>query len=146
MLQWLKAFIPATIAAYALASTLATASVMASLREMGVAVGPAVLVQATWHDLLGMASSYLPMILVALAVALLVAGALARFTGGGRLPWCLLAGAVAMLVLHLALQVVLQITPIAAARTAVGLTGQCAAGALGGLLFARLSRPRVPAG
>ena len=140
MLRVLKAFFPSLLFTYAVASVLATASVMASLRGMGVEVDTATQLQATWHDLLGMATSYLLMILAAFAVALPVAAALVKLVGGWRLPLFLLAGAVALLVLHWLLSLALQVTPVAAARTPLGLAGQCAAGALGAGLYALLSR------
>ncbi|WP_116368104.1 hypothetical protein [Parahaliea mediterranea] len=145
MLRVLKAFFPALLLAYLLAVTLATASVMDNLRGMGVAVSTTVQLQSTWHDILGMASSYLPLLALAIVLAFAVAALVVRLAGGGRAFWYLLAGAVAVLVLHLALQLALQITVVAVARTAQGLAGQCLAGALGGWLFARLSRPAAPA-
>ncbi|MBN7799137.1 hypothetical protein [Parahaliea mediterranea] len=140
MLRVLKAFFPSLLLTYVVASVLATASVMSSLRGMGVDVGVATQLQATWHDLLGMSSSYLLMILVAFVLALPVAALLVRLAGGWRLPLFLLAGAVALLVLHWLLSLTLQVTPVAAARTPLGLAGQCVAGALGTGLYALLSR------
>lgn len=143
MLRVLKAFFPALLLAYVVASVLATASVMDSLRGMGVEVTAHTQLQATWHDLLGMSTSYLLLILVAFVIALPVAALLSKQLGGWRLPLFLLAGAVALLALHLLLSAVMQVTPVAAARTAAGLAGQCLAGALGAGLYALLSRGRV---
>ncbi|TXS94007.1 hypothetical protein FV139_10325 [Parahaliea maris] len=141
MLRALKAYFPALILTYILAVVLATASVMDSLRDMGVAVSATVQVQATWHDLLGMTSTYLVLLAVALLVAFVVAAGVIRLVGGGRLLWYSLAGAVAVLVLHITLQLVLHISPVAAARSAMGLAGQCLAGAVGGWFFALLTAP-----
>ncbi|GAB3292324.1 hypothetical protein [Parahaliea aestuarii] len=141
MLRVLKAFFPALILTYLLAVALATASVMDSLRDMGVAVPSTVQIQSTWHDMLGMSSSYLVLLAVTFVLAFAAAAQVARLAGGGRTFWYPLAGAVGVLVLHLVLNLALQITVVAVARTAVGLAGQCLAGAVGGWVFARLSAP-----
>ena len=143
MLRVLKAFFPALLLTYVVAAVLATSSVMSSLRGMGVEVSAATQMQATWHDLLGMAPSYLLLILAAFVIALPVAALLSRRLGGWRLPLFALAGAVAMLALHQLMHALLLITPVAVARTPLGLLGQCLAGALGGLMYALLSR-RTP--
>jgi hypothetical protein len=146
MLRVLKAFFPALLVTYVLAVVLATASAMSSLRGMGVEVPALTQVQATWHDLLGMASTYLLLILLALVIALPVAALLSRPLAAWRPLLFMLAGAVAMLVMHMLLEAVLLVTPVAATRTPGGLLGQCLAGALGGLVYALLSRraPRAP--
>lgn len=141
MLRALKAYFPALLLTYMVAVVLATASVMESLRDMGVAVGAAEQIQATWHDMLGMTSTYLVLLALALLIAFAVAAGVVRLAGAGRTAWYTLAGAVAVLVLHVTLQLVLQISPVAAARSGLGLAGQCLAGALGGWVFALLSAP-----
>lgn len=140
MLRVLKAFFPALLLTYLLASLLATHSAMQSLRELGVAVPLAVQLQASWHDLLGMASSYLLLILVAFVIALPAAAGFFRLLGRMRPLLFLLAGFMAILAMHLLLSGILNVTPVAAARSLPGLLGQCLAGALGALAYCQLSR------
>ena len=91
MLRVIKAFFPAVIIAYVLASVLVTQSVLASVASFGLPVDPLVRLQTTLQDLVGMATSYLPLILVAFLLGLPVAAALARARGEGwegRLASC----------------------------------------------------------
>lgn len=143
MLRVLKAFFPAVLATYVVASILATWSVMASLREMGVAVDTLTQLQATWHDILGMSSSYLLLIVLALLLAFPVASFLCRYIGRARLLLFVAAGVAALLCLHWLLGLSFKITLLAAAREPVGLLGQCLAGALGGWLYHLLSRNKL---
>ena len=144
MLRALKAFFPAVLLAYALASILATQSNLGNLQMLGMEVGPGVRAEATFHDLIGMASSYLLLILVAFVLGLPVAAGLTRLLPDQRALLYALAGFTAIVALHLIMKVVLGISGIAATRTTAGLIGQGAAGAVGGLCFHWLSRPRQP--
>jgi hypothetical protein len=92
------------------------------------------------HDLFGMFLSYFPVTSIALFVAFLIAGALARFTGF-RVVVFGLAGALALLVLFTVLKRVLGTVGIFGARGPAGLAAQMAVGAVAGVLFARLTRP-----
>jgi hypothetical protein len=97
---------------------------------------------ATFHDIIGMASSYLLLILVAFVLGLPVAAGLTRLVPSQRAFFYALAGFTAIVALHLIMKAVLGISGIAATRTAAGLIGQGAAGAIGGLCFHWLSRTR----
>jgi hypothetical protein len=92
------------------------------------------------HDLHGMFVPYCSVTSIALFIAFVAAGALARFTGF-RLAVFTLAGALALLVLFTLMKSLLGTVGIFGARGPVGLTAQMAAGAVAGLLFARLTRP-----
>jgi len=144
MLRALRAFFPALLFTYLVASLLATQSVMQRLRELGVEISLQTQLQASWHDLLGMASSYLLLLLVTFAIALPVAAGLVRLFRAHRTVLFVLAGFTGVLALHLTLSAVLSITPIAAARTWPGLLGQCLAGAAGAWLYVRLSSGTGP--
>jgi hypothetical protein len=93
------------------------------------------------HDLLGMIPAYAATTSIALLIAFLAAGALARVSGH-RLAVFGLASASAILVLFTALKVLLGTVGIFGARGAMGLAAQMAAGLLAGVLFAKLSAPR----
>jgi hypothetical protein len=142
MLRVLKAFFPAVIVAYVLAAILVTQFNLGSLQSMGVPVSMADRLGATFHDLVGLASSYLLLILVAFILGFPVAAGLARLLPRQRMMLYVLAGGVAILALHLVMKAVLGLSGIAATRSLGGLLSQGLAGAVGGYLFHRLSLPR----
>ena len=142
MVRALKAFFPAVLLAYLLASVLATQSNLGNLQMLGMDVGLADRAGATFHDIIGMASSFLLLILVAIVLGLPVAAGLTRLAPSQRAFFYALAGFTAIVALHLIMKAVLGISGIAATRTTAGLIGQGAAGAIGGLCFHWLSRTR----
>jgi hypothetical protein len=92
------------------------------------------------HDLFGMFALYCPLTAIALLVAFLIAGALARFTGL-RMFIFGLAGAVALFALFTILRNVLGTVGVFGARGPAALAGQMLVGAIAGMLFARLTAP-----
>jgi len=90
---------------------------------------------------MGMASSYLLLLLVAFVFGLPVAAGLTRLLPGQRALLFALAGFVAVVALHLIMKAVLGVSGIAVTRTAAGLIGQGAAGAVGGYCYHLLTRP-----
>jgi hypothetical protein len=92
------------------------------------------------HDLGGMIRPYGTVTSIALFIALLTAGAVARFSGFRVIVFGV-AGAVAMLALFTALKMLLGTVGIFGARGAIGLAAQMAAGLVAGVLFAQLTRP-----
>jgi hypothetical protein len=93
------------------------------------------------HDLFGMLRSYCAVTSIALFVAFLIAGALARFTGFRVIVFGV-AGALALFVLFTVMKSVLGTVGIFGARGPAGLAAQMAVGAVAGVLFARLSSER----
>lgn len=92
------------------------------------------------HDLVGMFLPYSAVTSIALLVAFLLAGALARFTGSRPVVFGL-AGALALFVLFTVMKSVLGTVGIFGARGPAGLAAQMAVAAVAGVLFARLTRP-----
>src|SRR5690606_35389609 len=137
----LVAYLAAVLVTYAGAAVAHTQWVMASLADMGVDVAPGDRLGATVHDLVGMATPYLPIIAVGLAVAFPGAALIIRAVPQWRPLGYPLAGGVAVLVIHVVLHETFSITPIAAARTTAGLTVQALCGALGGWVFRRCLLP-----
>jgi len=140
MLRVLKAFFPAVILTYVLASILSTQIILGNLQGMGVDVSGMVRLSTTFHDLLGLTSSYLVLILVAFVLGMPVAAGLTKLMPSYRLTLFVLAGFVAIVALHLIMKAVLGLSGIAATRTMAGLLSQGLAGAAGGYLYYRLSR------
>jgi hypothetical protein len=146
-----SAFLAAVLLTYTLASVAVTQAALAQLQAIGVFISMAVRLRTTGLDLLGMSTSLLPLIALALAVGFVIASGLARVLPRLRLLLLLAAGGVALLALHAALLAVLGVTPFPATRTYPGLGLQLASGVAGGYLYWRLSRvrpddqPRLPA-
>ena len=92
------------------------------------------------HDLLGMFLPYCAVTSIALFVAFVIAGGLARFTGFRVIVFGL-AGALALLVLFTVMRNLLGTVGIFGARGPAGLAAQMAVGAVAGVLFTRLTRP-----
>ena len=140
MLQAVKAYIPAVLCAYLLASMAATQVILAEVAAMGVAVPLVDRVAATLHDMVGLTSSYLPLIAIAFVLALPVAAGLGHLLPQRRALLYPLAGFAALVALHLVMKAVLGVSGIAATRSLPGLLSQGAAGAVGGLCFYAITR------
>ena len=142
MLRVLKAFFPAVLFTYVLASIFSTQIILGNIQAMGVDVSAMVRLSTTFHDLIGLTSSYLVLILVAFVLGMPVAAGLTKLMPSYRLTLFILAGFVAIVALHLIMKAVLGLSGIAATRTMAGLLAQGIAGAAGGYLYFRLSRTR----
>jgi hypothetical protein len=94
------------------------------------------------HDLGGMFVAYAGLTSIALLIAFLTAGLLARFSGL-RVVVFGLAGALAIFVMFTAARFLLGTVGIFGARGAMGLSAQMAVGLIAGILFAQLTRPRA---
>jgi hypothetical protein len=99
--------------------------------------------RASWagHDLVGMIVPYSFIISIALCIAFLAAGALARFTGRRMIVYGV-AGALAIYATFTALKLLLGSVGIFGARGAFGLAAQMLVGLVAGVLFAQLTAPR----
>ncbi len=140
MIRKLAAYLLAVIVAYILASITATQSVIARLAELGVEVNFANRLSMTLQDIAGMAGMFLPMIAAAFLVAFMVTALLCRWLGRRPVALYVLAGAVALIAIHLTLNLAVGITPVAIARTMAGLLIQGLAGAVGAYLYAYTNR------
>jgi hypothetical protein len=132
-------YLLAVIVGYLLASIVATQSVVSSLAGMGVEVGLSDRLIMTLKDIAGMAALFLPMIAFAYLAAFLIAAMLCRWWALWRTPIYIIAGAAAVITIHLTLNLAFNITPIAVARTTGGLLLQGLAGAVGGYLYILLT-------
>ena len=142
MLRRIAAFLAGVLTAYVLAAFVSTQMVLNAVDRLGVPVDAATRASAVLHDLSGMAPLYAPMVALVFLIALPVAALAMRFVPGPRTLGYVLAGAVGLAALHLILPAVLGMHPLPATRSLIGLGWQAAAGATGGYVFARLSRPR----
>ena len=131
----LAIYLAAVLVTYLLASITATQSVISNLAGMGVDVNIADRLSMTFQDILGMAGMYLPMVAFALLIAFLVTALICRWLSQWRMPLYILAGAVAIVAIHLALNLAFNLTPIAIARSPGGLMLQALAGAAGAYVY-----------
>jgi hypothetical protein len=136
----LTIYLAAVVIAYLLASTMATQSVISSLSGMGVGVSFGERAAMTLQDIGGMAGMFLPMIAFGLLIAFLATALICRYWDQWRTPLYIIAGAATLVCIHLALNLAFSITPIAIARTTVGLLLQALAGAAGGFTYVYLSK------
>jgi hypothetical protein len=93
------------------------------------------------HDLGGMIRPYGALTSIALLLALLIAGAVAKFIGFRVIVFGA-AGALAIFTLFTALRMTLGTVGVFGARGAAGLAAQMAVGLAAAVLFAQLTRPR----
>ncbi len=143
-------YLAAVAIAYGLASLTATQAVVWRLAAMGVSVGWSERVAMSLRDLAGLAPLFLPMVAFALLVAFLGAALACRYVAhwrcGARWPGVVyfVAGASALVMLHLTLKLAFGLAPIAVARTAGGLALQALAGGIGACAYLYLARRAVP--
>jgi hypothetical protein len=140
MIRKLAAYLVAIVVAYLLAAITATQSVIARLGEMGIDVNFTDRLRMTLSDIAGMAGMFLPMIAAGFLAAFLLTALLCRWLGRRPVALYILAGAVALITIHLTLNLAFGITPVAIARTTGGLLIQGLAGAVGTYLYAYTNR------
>ncbi len=140
LLRSVLAYVAAVLVTYAIGAIAATQGALASLPAIAQeSIDLGVRLSTTGADLLGMLPAYAPLIAVALLAGFLVTAFVLRWLPDLRTLGYTLAGAVALLALHLIMRQTFDgIVPIASTRTTLGLLVQVLAGAMGGWLFARL--------
>ncbi len=136
----------AVVVAAALGSIVQSVYNMAAVAGLGVEVPIREWFRAPAHDLVFFGPVWAGVVAVAMVFGLPAAAMLARILGGSRQALYFLAGGVAVMCALLIMATVLPVTPIAAARFPTGMALMALGGAVGGLVFARLSRPRFGAG
>lgn len=139
------AYLIACFATYGAGVLFASQQAMSALKSLGAPMSPGLRLQVYIHDILGMTASYLPLIAIAFPIAFVVAAVIFRFLALGRMPLFLVAGAVAIVAVHLLLTLSFGIHPIGSTRTLAGLMLQGLAGLLGGFVFIRLNPVAKPA-
>jgi len=145
VLMFLRAYLPALLTTYLVASILHTQFVLLNLVQLNVDITPRQWLFATLEDIQGLLVLYGSAIGVTVFIAMVVAKWLAtrrRFSPTVRTVIYALAGATGMWVMLAAMQPILNVTLIAGARSALGVTMQCIAGLLGGVVFALCQKQR----
>ncbi len=133
-------YLLAVVATTAFAAAFHTHMVVAGLKKSGAAIPVNAQLGMTASDLAGLAPQYGMVIGIALLVGFLIAALLRRVLKPLALIAYPLAGAAAIAVALTAMGMAFDgITPIAGARSALGLALQCLAGAIGGLIFSMIA-------
>jgi hypothetical protein len=133
-------YLAAIAVTYLLATASASWHVANRLVTMGVEMGLSERIAMILHDLAGMAGMFLPLIAFGLLLAFLVTALLHFLLKRWQTALYVLAGAAAMICLHLALNLAFSLTPVAVARSGAGLAAQGLAGAVGGWVYIALNR------
>jgi hypothetical protein len=144
----LACFLAAVAVGYLLASIAATQSVVHELAGLGVAVALRDRILMSGQDIRGMAGMFLPMVAFAYLVAFMAAALLTRWLNLWPTPrlarWhtalYMLAGGMALVMIHLTLKLTFGLTPIATARTVGGLALQALSGGVGGFAYVFMVR------
>ncbi len=143
MFRWIGGWLAASLATYVTGSVMMTQVVLAKVGSFGVAVDLPARATMTLADIGGLASSYLPLIAIAMAVAMLIASLLGRLIPTRRPALILLAGLTAPPALIAIMTLTFGMNPLAGAAGAAGLSLQALAGLSGGLVFLRVAGSRV---
>lgn len=145
MIRRLLAFISAVLIMAVLGSVAHSLFVQqAWIDSAGAAAQLSVNERLSWiaHDVVGLQPLFGALAAVALFVAFLVSGLVARYTGLRTIVFAV-AGAVAIFVLFTTMKSVLGTVGVFGARGAMGLGAQMFAGLLAGLVFAMMTRPQA---
>lgn len=148
-MRWLRgilSYAAAVVLTTVLACAFSSHFVLWALSDLGVAIGAGRWLATLATDLVGMGPFYGGVIAVAFLIAfpvaaLIIKGLRLKGVASPRLSHVgfTSAGAVAMLAALLILSSLLEVMPVAGARTPVGLAAQILAGVAGGFLFAWLT-------
>jgi len=135
------ALVAAALTTSIIGSIFSTQSVIASLQSLDVKIPIATRLSMTVNDL-GILPALTPLTAISFIIGFIVAALCLRFIGGNRSAWHSIAGACALVSMLLIMKAVLLITPIAGARTILGLLSFAVAGAIGGWVYAKLTNRR----
>lgn len=138
MLLAIGQYLSAAIVTFIVGSVIGSQMVLSSLGAMGLEVTLSQRLSVTWQDIVGLSTSLLPMMALSQILTWWILEVVGRRVSLGRttLLYALLGG-LSIVVLHLVLRQIFGIDVYAPARSAGGLLGQAAAGAIGGWWLAR---------
>lgn len=140
IVRLLLAFVAVVAVTSAVAVAIHSQFVMAELRGLGAEIGGGMALDMTMHDVAGMAPLYAMFIGVALLLGFLITGWLWPKVKLARTVSFAIGGGAAVALMLTIMSTAMGITLVAGARTPAGFAAQCAVGALGGLVFAVLTR------
>ncbi|MCW8090489.1 hypothetical protein [Alteromonas sp. ASW11-130] len=136
-IQFLKAWIVASLVAFVLAAVMHTQMVLIGLVNIDININVSDWLLTTFQDIWGLLPTYAPVIGLALFIAMIVVVIFAKFIAAPALL-SFIGGGMAIFTVLVTMQPIMHITLIAGAREPVGFALQCLSGAVGGLVFAKL--------
>lgn len=141
VLKIMAAWVLAVLATVLVGVVFQTQNVIARLNDIGANVSLTDRLSMTSYDIIHLGSLYGAFIAIAFLIAFLSGGIVFHLAKFGRPFVYVVAGAVAILIMLFAMkQVFFDTHLIAGARDALGISLQMLAGAIGGFVFARMSR------
>jgi len=132
-------FVAAVVEASILTSIVSTQLVLADIQGFGLAVSFGDRLQATLHDLLGLALPLLILIGLSFLVAFAVARYAIRTIGGNPMTWFMAAGFASVPAALVLIKYFMGGTLLASARTSLGMLLIAGCGMAGGWVFAYLT-------
>ncbi len=136
------AWVSAAIMTALLISIISSQLVLNELIKVGATVSPLDRLHMTVADL-AILQALIPVLLACFLIGFLVATLCNRWLFRARRFWFLLAGASSIICTLVLMSIVMNLMPIAGARGLLGMALIGGAGAVGGLLFERFSRPKI---
>ncbi len=136
-------FLIASMATFVLASLAHSQFVLHELGALGVEIDFATRLSSTLDDFIGLMPTYGIVITVSLLLGFVITSLIRKYLkhlGYWLYP---IAGFVAILMAHIAMHPILDITLIAGARSTFGLICQCLAGAFGGWAFMNMRQGKA---
>lgn len=144
LLKYILAWVLAVLTTATLGVMFQTQNVISRLGGIGADISLGERVSMTVYDIMHLGSLYGIFIAAAFLVAFLAGGSVFLIAKFGRLLVYVVAGAVAILVMLFAMKVMFfDVHLIAGARSTFGVALQLLAGAIGGLVFARITRRKI---
>lgn len=137
VLRVVLAYVLAVVVATVLGAVAHTQFVLARLTGLGVDISLGERLSTTLHDIVGMAPLFGAIVGAGFIVALSAGALVFKLAGVQRTLIYTVAGAVSLGVTLLVMNFIFEITAIAGARSTLGFLAQMAAGAIGGLTFAK---------
>lgn len=147
MIKTTTAYVVAVLLTYVFGAIFISQGNLAQVISLGidVEVTLATRLDAALHDIANMTQIYLPVLALAMLIALPVAKMIISYVPHLRLVGYTLAGFVALITVHAAVEALFGVSGIATTRFLDGLLLQGVAGAIGGLGFHLITRPAVDA-
>lgn len=144
LIRWLLAWLAAVMVTSLLGSVIQTQFNLSRLSALGAEVSLEERMRTTLFDLASFAPTWAVIVALALLLAFLVAAVVAHYAAGWRTGWMALAGFAGVAAALLIMDLLLPVTPLAAARTMTGFLTMSLAGAVGGWVYAGLNRAGAP--
>lgn len=142
LLRTAAAWFAAAMIAAISASLMSTQQVILGLTDVGAQIDFTQRLSMTIDDLL-ILETLLPVMCACFLVGFVIAALCFKLIGGTRTFWYTLAGACAIVTTLLLMSWVMNLMPVAGARSTAGMILMALSGALGGFIFARLTTPSV---